>query len=241
MGFVGKEVDPIVICDDGNFRPVDLQIAPDGSLYIVDWHNALIGHLQHNLRDPSRDHSHGRIWRIKHRTRPLLEPAKIAGATIPELLELLKVDEDRTRYRARRELAARDSDEVVAALPQWMESLNRNDENYEHHMMEALWMHQTHNVIDTALLRRMLASNDHHARAAATRVLSFWLEVDPSLRQLLPKCLHDDHPRVRLEAVRAVSFLEGDQAIEMVLDVLEHDMDVYLQYTLDETMRRLEQ
>ncbi len=43
-------------CDDGNFRPVDVQIAPDGSLYIVDWHNALIGHLQHNLREPNRDH-----------------------------------------------------------------------------------------------------------------------------------------------------------------------------------------
>ncbi len=39
-GFVGTEVDPIIMCDDGNFRPVDVQIAPDGSLYIVDWHNA---------------------------------------------------------------------------------------------------------------------------------------------------------------------------------------------------------
>ncbi len=114
-GFVGKEVDPIVSCDDGNFRPVDVQIAPDGSLYIVDWHNALIGHLQHNLREPNRDHSHGRIWRVKHKTRPLLEPAKIAGEPIPALLELLKVPEDRTRYRAKRELASRDTDEVIAA------------------------------------------------------------------------------------------------------------------------------
>ena len=51
------EVSPILMCEDGNFRPVDVQIAPDGSLYIVDWHNALIGHLQHNLREPNRDHS----------------------------------------------------------------------------------------------------------------------------------------------------------------------------------------
>jgi hypothetical protein len=44
-----------------------------------------------------------------------------------------------------------------------------------------------------------------------------------------------------LEGVRAVSFLSGDDAIELVLGVLEYDMDDYLQYTLDETMRRLEQ
>ena len=68
------------------YRPVDLQIAPDGSLYIVDWHNALIGHLQHNLREPNRDHSHGRIWRVTHKTRPLLEPAKIDGEPIAALL-----------------------------------------------------------------------------------------------------------------------------------------------------------
>ena len=49
---------------DGNFRPVDLEFAPDGSLYVIDWHNPLIGHMQHNARDPLRDHVHGRIYRI---------------------------------------------------------------------------------------------------------------------------------------------------------------------------------
>ena len=56
-GFEGTEVTPLVYCEDGNFRPVDLQFGPDGALYIVDWHNALIGHLQHNLREPNRDHT----------------------------------------------------------------------------------------------------------------------------------------------------------------------------------------
>ena len=59
-------MEPLLQSQDGNFRPVDLQFGPDGALYIVDWHNALIGHLQHNLRDPSRDHSHGRIWRVTY-------------------------------------------------------------------------------------------------------------------------------------------------------------------------------
>ena len=76
--------------------------------------------------------------------------------------------------------------------------------------------------------------------AAATRVLSFWLD-DIRIKQLLEKCIADEHPRVRLEGVRAVSFLSGDEAIELALGVLEHDVDDYTQFTLDETMRRLEQ
>ena len=240
-GFVGVERDPIVMCDDGNFRPVDIQIAPDGSIYVVDWHNALIGHLQHNLREPNRDHSHGRIWRIKHKSRPLLQPAKIAGEPIEKLLELLKAPEDRTRYRVKRELAARDSDEVIPAVKKWMDGLDSSDELYEHNLLESLWMYQTHHVVNQNLLERMLSSKDHRARAAATRVLSFWIDDIPNHFELLEKCVNDDHPRVRLEGVRALSFTGGDQAIELALGVLEHDVDDYIQYTLDETMRRLEQ
>ena len=199
-GFVGKEVDPIVSCKDGNFRPVDLQFAPDGSLYIVDWHNALIGHLQHNLREPNRDHSHGRIWRVTHKDRPLVEPAEIDGEPINALLDLLKLPEDRTRYRARRELAARDTEAVIPVLKTWTTSLDPSDADHEHHLLEALWMHQTHNVVELSLLETVLAAQDHRARAAATRVLSCWLDRVPNHKELLEKAINDDHPRVRREA-----------------------------------------
>ena len=240
-GFVGTEVEPLVSGEDGNFRPVDLQFAPDGSLYIVDWHNALIGHLQHNLRDPSRDHSHGRIWRVTYSGRPLIKPPTIAGAEIPALLDLLKEYEDRTRYRARRELAARKTADVVAALQTWVAGLDKSSMLYEHHLLEALWMYQTHDVVQEDLLKQLLAAKDHRARAAATRVLSFWHDRIPDSLTLVRKSVNDPHPRVRLEAVRALSFYDSDDAIEAALDVLNYDTDDYLEYTLDETMRQLEQ
>lgn len=241
-GFHGEEVDPIVYCEDGNFRPVDVQFAPDGSLYIVDWHNALIGHLQHNLRDPNRDHSHGRIWRVTYQGRPLVTPPKITGEPIPVLLDLLKRKEDRTRYNARRELAARDSGEVISATKKWIDGLDENDADYLHHVLEGLWVHQTQNVIDADLLKRLLTCDNHHARAAAVRVLSFWLDQVDSPLDLLKARIADPHPRVRLEAVRAMTFLEpSDTVTEAALGVLEYDMDDYLQYTLDEAMRVFEQ
>ncbi|QDU61919.1 GDSL-like Lipase/Acylhydrolase [Planctomycetes bacterium Pan216] len=240
-GFVGTEKTPLVYGEDGNFRPVDLQFAPDGSLYIVDWHNALIGHLQHNLRDPSRDHSHGRIWRITHKDRPLVEPVKIEGEPIPALLEVLKEPEDRTRYRARRELAERDPKEVVKALDYWTKQLDDSDPDYEHHLLEALWAYQTQNVVRGELLKQLLEAKDPRARAAATRVLSFWMDRVNEPLELVRARINDEHPRVRLEAVRALSFAEGDEAMELALEVLNNDVDDYLQYTLDETMRSLEQ
>ena len=112
-GIKADPVEPLLKSSDPNFRPVDLEFGPDGALYVVDWYNPLIGHMQHSLRDPNRDVEHGRIWRIHYKGRPLVKPAKIAGASVPELLDLLKVYEDRTRYRARRELRDRPAKEVA--------------------------------------------------------------------------------------------------------------------------------
>ena len=47
--------DPLVWSSDPNFRPSDVKMGPDGAIYFSDWHNPIIGHMQHNLRDPSRD------------------------------------------------------------------------------------------------------------------------------------------------------------------------------------------
>src|SRR3546814_9833657 len=119
-----------------HFRPVDMEFAPDGSVYVVDWHNVLIGHMQHNQRDPLRDHTHGRIYRITYPSRPLIKPATVAGADIPTLLDNLKLPEYRTRYRTRRERHGRDAGEVLEQLGPWLDGLDRSDPRYEHHMLE---------------------------------------------------------------------------------------------------------
>lgn len=238
-GFEGKEKPALVFCEDGNFRPIDIQFAPDGTLYICDWHQALIGHLQHNLREPNRDHQHGRIWRVICKDRPLVKSPPVAGESIPDVLDALKAYEDRTRYRARRELAERKTDDVVAAVSKWVASLDKDDDLYEHNVLEANWVLQSHNVVDADLLGVALNADDYHCRGAATRIACDMRHRLPNALELIGERIGDDHPRVRLEAVRACSFF-GEEAIEVALDVLEGDVDRYLQYTLDETMRHLE-
>ncbi|MBC8355253.1 MAG: HEAT repeat domain-containing protein [Planctomycetes bacterium] len=240
-GIGGDYKGNLVECTYGNFRPVDLQFGPDGALYICDWQNALIGHLQHNLRDPNRDHSHGRIWRIRYAGNELVEPGKIAGVPTSQLVNLLKAPEDRTRYRTRRELASRDTAEVVPAVASFVASLDASSDADQHHLLEALWVQQSHVAIDESLLKQLLRSSDFHARAAATDVLALWRAHVKDPLALLKVQANDEHPRVRLEAVRACSFFRSPEAAEVALEVLNHRTDKYIEFTLDETMRQLEQ
>jgi len=238
-GYEGEEIEPLVLSDDPNFRPVDLKFGPDGALYIVDWQEALIGHMQYSIRDPQRDRHHARIWRVTYPSRPLLTPAPIAGEPIERLLELLKVPEDRTRIRAKQELARRPAGEVLAALARWTAALDPAGADYQHHLAEALWVQQWLNVVNAPLLRRQLRSPEPRARAAATRVLCYWRDRIPEALDLLMIQAKDSHPLVRLEAVRAASFFRGRQAIAVALEILNHETDYYLDYTLEETMRAL--
>jgi putative heme-binding domain-containing protein len=238
--FGATEVEPILSSSDSNFRPSDIRIGPDGAIYFSDWHNPIIGHMQHNLRDPNRDRTHGRIYRVTYEGRPLLKAVKIAGEPLDKLLGVLKEPEDRVRYRARIELSARDTDEVIAAVSKWMAALDKNDPDYEHHLLEALWLHQSHNVVNEALLKRMLRSPDFHARAAATHVLCYWRDRVPEPLALLHGQINDPHPRVRLEAIRALSFFRSEPALAVAVELLAHPDDEYLRYTFDETLNTLE-
>jgi glucose/arabinose dehydrogenase/azurin len=238
-GLKSTEVEPILQSSDENFRPVDAEVGPDGALYFVDWHNPIIGHMQHNLRDRSRDRIHGRVYRVTYPGRPLLKPAPIAGATIPQLLNALKEPENRVRYRAKIELSGRDTKDVVAALQTWMKGLDPKDPSYEHHMTEALWVHQWHNRVDEKLLARMLRSSDPQARASATRVLCYWRDRVANPLALLKIQANDEHPAVRLEAVRAASFFQTAEAGDVATASLGKPQDRFLSYTFLRTMDTL--
>lgn len=239
-GIKGETLEHLISSSDPNFRPIAISTGPDGAIYFADWHNPIIGHMQHHLRDPNRDRGHGRLYRITYAGRPLLKPSKIDGEPIEKLLTLLKEPENQTRELAKIELGERNTDQVIAATKKWAAGLDKNDPNYEHQMMEALWVHQWHNVVDANLLKRMLTSSEPRARAAAARVLCYWRDRVPDALGLFKQLANDEHPRVRLEAVRAASFYRSAEAAEVALTILKHPTDYYLDYTLKETLRQLE-
>ncbi|MBE2285697.1 MAG: ThuA domain-containing protein [Prosthecobacter sp.] len=167
---------------DKNFRPSDAVFAPDGSLYLADWQNVIIGHMQHNVRDPNRDHGHGRIYRITATGRELQKPVAIAGQPIPALLDVLKHPTDSIRQRARIELSARDSKEVMAATTEWIKQFDPAKKEDAHHLLEALWLSSQHNMRDLSLLARLQTSPEPHVRNAANVVQHLWFNVEATMK-----------------------------------------------------------
>jgi mono/diheme cytochrome c family protein/glucose/arabinose dehydrogenase len=214
---------------DGNFRPVSMQFAPDGSLYVADWHNALIGHMQHSARDPLRDHTHGRIYRVTYPSRPLVKAPVIAGASVDALFANLTLPEDRARSSTRLELRGRPADEVLAGLHRWLGKLAATDANLEHHQLEGLWVSWGLDRVDVALLGKLLAAKDHRVRAAAVRVLRYNIAKVADHKSLLLRAAGDAHGRVRMEAVNAASWLSKDIALEVLAEARRHAVDDWLQ------------
>jgi glucose/arabinose dehydrogenase/lysophospholipase L1-like esterase len=240
-GFTTSPAEPLLQSSDPNFRPVDLQFGPDGALYVCDWYNPIIGYIDTSLRDPNRDKTRGRIWRITYKGRPLVPRPAVVGASIPQLLELLKAPEDYTRGQARLELRSRDGKQVVAELEKWVAGQSEADRDFPHHLLEALWVCEHHGVVNESLLKRLLRSSEPRARAAATRVLCNWRDRVPGSLEVLRVQANDEHPRVRLEAVRALSFYEGEPARTIAKSVRVDEKDYYLKYAQDETLATLDE
>jgi HEAT repeat protein len=103
-------------------------------------------------------------------------------------------------------------------VDKWVAGLDKKEPTYEHNLLEALWVHQWHNVVNLDLLNAVLKSPDAKARAQAVRVLCYWMDRVPNALALLDAAVKDTRPRVRLEAVRALSFVKGQgraRAIEL--------------------------
>ena len=253
--FAAKELGPVLESTHESFRPVDVKLGPDGALYILDWYNPIIGHMQYNLRDPRRDHQHGRVWRLTAKGRPLLKPPTIAGASVPALLEKLKSPESYVRYMSHRVLYDLYSDpakqkEISALLKLWAAGLDPSDPDAEHRRLEALWISQTIDAMDGALLRDLLRSKDARVRAAAVRVvreiimMPRWKATKgeqagrPPVREeadalvLLEPMVADENPRVRLEAVTALSYVPTPRAVELALRALDRTTDRHIEYAL---------
>lgn len=227
-GYKSRHRHDLLVSEDRNFRPVDMEFAPDGSLYVLDWHNVLIGHMQHNARDPLRDHVHGRIYRITYPSRPLVTPAKVDGATITQLLDNLKLPEYRTRYRTRRELRGRNPSEVLSHLNTWVANLDKKDSRYEHNLLEALWVSWGLNKIDQKILRQLLKASDYRARAAAVQVLRYSGHQVGNQAELLMEAARDEHGRVRLAAIVAASWLDKEKGLPILAEAGKKPLDKWI-------------
>ena len=233
-GFKTERIVSPILSSSKAFRPVDVSVGPDGALYACDWFNAVIGHYQASYADPRRDRSHGRIWRITAKGLPTVKQPDLVSMSESDLFAQLASPERWTRTHARRLLFYRPSDMVAAAADAFI-AKDRADPQ----CLEALGVLQSHGLVRPALLDRLQSSADFRIRAYAARVVGEWASQLPDAQARLAKAIADSHPRVRLEAVVALSHVGGQASLRTALGAVGQTSDKFLDYALKQTVRHL--
>ena len=237
-GFASREQPELIKTPHVAFRPIDVKQGPDGAIYVADWYNPIIQHGEVDFRDPRRDHTRGRIWRITAKGRPLVDKLKLADASIDFLLDALRSPEDHTRQQAKRVLKER-GPSVLPVLAAWVKAIDPADPQAEHLRLEALWTYQSLDAPEPALLAALLRSADFRVRAAAVRVVQPWAARLSDPLAMLADRVVDDHPRVRLEAVRVLASLPSAESASLAMKALDYPTDRFLDYALWLTAREL--
>lgn len=232
--YASREQTEVIKSNHPAFRPIDVKMGPDGALYIADWYNPIIQHGEVDFRDPRRDKTHGRIWRVTAKGRPLVPKPKLVDGTVPELLEKLKDPEDYTRLQAKRVLKERGKDEVYDHLRKWAATVDK-----EEHFLEAAWLIDAFHTGEERVQLSVAASKNPDVKRAGFRILT--TRGEPGLDVAAwAEQVRSDHPRVRLEAVRSLIHAKTPDAVEAALGVLDKPMDRVLDYALWLTVRELE-
>ncbi len=213
------------------FRPIDVKLGPDGALYIADWSNPIIQHGEVDFRDPRRDRVHGRIWRVGYKGGKDVKGAELVKLTNTELLNELSSPNAWTQIQAQRSLVERQRDtnshlmqDVFQFVAEQMKG-NRDD----HAKLQLVRLYQALRWFSVPYARsyttNLLASTDPRIRAAATRVVGAWAGIQPDMPtlsysgwlykdglELLRERVRDQHPRVQIEALRALARVEKERA-----------------------------
>jgi putative membrane-bound dehydrogenase-like protein len=203
--------------NDPWFRPIDCLVGPDGALYVVDWHDARLNHV--DPRD-NWDRRNGRIYRIRHRSAPPLGPLGLAALPSDRLIPFLFDANSWFRREARRLIAERRD---PALLPALRRILAQADET----ALEALWAIAASGGFDEALAETTLSHPEEDVRAWTVRLLGDPKKVSSkALTRLVDLARTDPSPAVRLQLACTAKRLSAEQGLPIVRELLGRKEDV---------------
>jgi putative heme-binding domain-containing protein len=222
-----------LVSDDPWFRPVDLQIGPDGALYIADFYNKIIGHVEVPLNHPGRDRVRGRIWRVVYkgdgRDKPALsESPDLRAADVKRLIAAFDHPVLGVRMRSADELADRIGREAVEPL---RAAFRGGSQPARAH---ALWaLHRLDSAREDDLTAAA-GDTDRLVRTHAMRVLAETPRWGDGLRSLALRGLADRDPFVARAAVDAVGKHPRPAEVAALLELWHRtpDSDVHLRHAV---------
>lgn len=235
-----KEMPDLVATADPWFRPVAFAFAPDGSIYVADFYNRIIGHYEVPLTHPGRDRERGRIWRIVPKFGPrnatMDFPPDISTAAVSDLIVYLSHHPNiRARMLATDQLVDRVG---AAAVPALREALAKGTATAKAH---AVWALYRLGALDGEQLVAATRDGDALVRAHVMKVASEMKEWTEALRARVVDGTRDADPFVRRNAVEALGLHPSAEFVRPVLDVLAgaEKGDTHLTYVGRMALRNL--
>jgi putative membrane-bound dehydrogenase-like protein len=211
--FVARHAPDFLVSGDKNFRPINLRWGPDGSIYVIDWHDQNPCHQAH---PDSWDMTHGRIYKIRRTGTKSTPPGDLAKKSSKELVELLQNDNPWC-YRTALRLLGERQDKSVA--PQLRDLLFKSENDA--HSLRGLWgLHAVGAFEEIA--GQGLDHKSPWVRAWTVRLMAIPDTAHSLiLARLAMMALQETAPEVRLElASKAQTYPRANPSTRMLLENL---------------------
>ena len=194
-------LEDLLTCEDDWFRPVNIEFGPDGCLYIADWYNKIISHNELSRSHPDRDKSHGRIWRIRHKSQKPVKVKNYYTIGTPELLAGLESPSIWEKRAAWHQIADRQAIELVYPLVRMTKNMNLDETT----RIMALWSLESLSYLDIDLMSELVMKSSGDLQREAIRSLTGMQVTAAQLAELLKGFDKHKNPMVRSQVLRTIA------------------------------------
>jgi putative membrane-bound dehydrogenase-like protein len=209
----------LVSTPDPEFRPVDLALAPDASVYIADWCDVRANHV---IPEDTWNKTNGRIYRLaRHGMKPAA-PLDIAKLPAAELIKLLDHSSAWQRREAIRQLGERRAEPAIQALAPAL-AADLEKESSQPHALFKFWALARITDLPEKLALRMLGSTNPDIAAWTIRLIGDRRESSPKLAAHVRLLAGNSSPVIRRQLASTAARLAPRDGIELALQLATSD------------------
>jgi putative membrane-bound dehydrogenase-like protein len=216
--YIGTHAPDFLVSGDKNFRPINMRWGPDGSIYLIDWHDQ---NPCHQADPNSWDMTHGRIYKIQRTGSKAAANVDLGKLSTRELVGLL-TKENPYQYRTAIRLLNERKDAEGSGLLRDLLFKSKDPT----HALRGLWGLYALGSFDQATGLRTLQHADPYVRSWAVRLLGQANLIDnPVLAKLVTLAVGEQAPQVRSQLASTAQRLTKLDTLPLLHALMLHKED----------------